>query len=156
MVRTLLMASTLIFVLAVTSFASAASTFAPNRYECKVGNGKVVYTTTSIAGVPTYFYDDGTDKKPFSASGNAILVSPSQLGGIVSVQVGYIPDLSQTVLNLIVPEINLTQQKPTATFTTRLVRTVSLTSIAGPQNVEGVLLSNEFLTADCTAAKVIF
>jgi hypothetical protein len=143
---------------ASVSFASDrfSPTFPPNRYECKTAQGKIVYTTTSLNGTPTFSYDNGTEQKPFSATGNEIQTSKTDLGSIVNVRVSSIPDYSNTELNLILPQVNLSAVTPTVTFSTQLVRTVWKTSIAGRAAVDGVVNTNEFITVDCSASQVIF
>jgi hypothetical protein len=84
----------------------AAQSSTPNLFVLQ-GNGlQVTYATTSIAGEPTFQFNDGQQDQNFS--GDAISVVDSDIGAQVTVTTRKSIDADFTTFTLLVPEIVLT------------------------------------------------
>ncbi len=101
----------------------------PNEYMLKGGNITVNYLTSGFQGQPTLGYNDGQQTKNFS--GGAIRVTPTEIGKLVSVTTVPSVDANHTLFSVLLPEIQLADNKQTQSFKTAGI----VTNQKGPDSV---------------------
>lgn len=132
----------------------------PNLYECsnKAANLKVDYATSSFLGQPTLSVEAGFREmglqNSVSALGDSIETESTQLGTLVSVNAGYVPDYASYRYVLVLPTLRLTDAQHEVRFETQLVRVRQRTTIAGIPS--GVSQDAIYTPVTCTASKVVF
>ena len=143
----------LLFVLATLAASSAAATPA-NFYECRGTKASASYVTQSLAGTVLTITVDGTI---YQAFGEEILDQRTVLGHLLTLTTDVVPDGFTDTLTLLLPDVNITGFGPTtATFATQLFKTRTLTSIGGPQLVDGAIQLNRSAPLKCTATAAVF
>lgn len=147
------MKAILFFGLVLVSGISQAATPA-NLFECSGSGVSVNYTTTTLAGPPSLYFTIGT--KDFSGSGDEITEVATVLGRLLTITRSSVPDLRTDTLTLVLPDVNVSEFGASEEFDTRVYGTRSLTSIGGPQLVEGVIQNNASRLVHCTATAVVF
>jgi hypothetical protein len=113
----------------------AVSVQHPNLFVLTGAGVKIAYSTSSLAGPPLLTYKDG--KQTLTFQGDEIHLSDSDIGQQVTVILEQIPDLRTVTLTLLLPVINL--DEPETRFRTIGIVATHLTSIGGPDLVNGVL-----------------
>ncbi len=124
-----------------------------NLFELRGGGTTITWTPAGIAGRPQLNYDDGDERYSFGP--DALRVSRSPLGRLVTATLSAVPDLASTTLVLVVPQVNLgdrAEQK----IRTLAVLVEDRTSIAGPGPVSGQLQRYKALRLSGTARQVEF
>ncbi len=142
----------LLLVLTALAASSAAATPA-NFYECRGTKVSASYVTQSLAGTVLTITVGGTTYK---AVNEEILDETTVLGHLLTLTTEVIPDAFTDTLTLLLPDVNLTGFGPKATFATQLFKTRTLTSIGGPQLVDGVIQINRSAPLNCTATTAVF
>ena len=105
----------------------------PNLFELRNGNIKIVYSTTSLSGLPLFEYKDRQQTLVFQ--GEEIRQSESEIGRQITVTIEQIPDLQTVTFTLLLPDINL--EGTETRFRTIGITTITRTSIGGPDLVTG-------------------
>lgn len=124
-----------------------------NLFELEGGGATVVYSTTSITGVPQFTYRDADNS--VSRSGTEIRVEETAMGRLVTVNLRQVADAYSLWVTLLVPAVNVPQSGQAA-LQTLAVLTTDCTSIIGPAGVEGQLQSYEALALSGMARTVAF
>jgi hypothetical protein len=125
-----------------------------NLYECTGDEVTINYATSGITGRPTLtvHFRNAT----ITRSGDDIRTEDTVLGSLVTIVRRTIPDLLTATLTLLVPAVNLTANTPAVTFTTSFFTTRTLTSLGGPELVEGLIQRSTSRPVVCHATGVIF
>lgn len=142
----------LLLVLATLSASSVAATPA-NFYECRGTKASASYVTRSLAGTALTITVDGTTHQ---ANNDEILDETTVLGHLLTLTTAVSPDAFTDTLTLLLPDVNVSGFGQKTAFVTRLFKTRTLTSIAGPQLVNGVIQSSSSVPLKCTATAVVF
>ena len=130
----------------------------PTQYTC-VGpkNTRVVYTTTSFAGRPTFSTVFSGMPISFNAQ-SQIKVSRTIIGNLVGAD--FTPansaDIPATFYGVIIPDINLRSTQDRVTFETQAVQTILLTTGHVMHPFYGAAQANSFVPVKCTAEFVVF
>jgi len=107
----------------------------PNSFILKGQDITITYDLTSFSGQPLLAYQK--EGKQLTFMGENIRKLDSEIGQLVSVDIGYIPDLARITLTILIPIIN--HEGAEVPFRTEAIITQHLTSIAGPAMVKGPL-----------------
>ena len=142
------------FALALISAPALAQYVPANLYECAGTNLSVTYSTTSFAGVPQITIE--IDGVAISRRGDEIQSQATVLGSLVTIVRKQIPDLYTDTLTLIAPDVNLKAKGARVGFTTELFSTRTNTTIAGPQQVLGLIQQSTSKRLYCAATAVDF
>lgn len=131
----------------------ARGTARPNLFDLAGGHTTVTYTTTGIAGKPTFSYDDGV--RQVAATGTDIRTKATEIGTLVTVDLDVVADGPTTTVSLLLPTVNLAgaTERPLRTIA---VVTVSKSTIGGPGLVVGQVQSCTTTRLRGTARLVIF
>ncbi len=146
-----------------------AATETPNWVSCKSKDRrdtlKLVYTTTSYHGKPTFTYSrliDGHWSRKIEADGEAIWSAGTVLGNIISAGDPNLspPDRTIQVVSLVLPDINLIPkdpkdpdaEDPEVEFETVVVETTSTLLDSFP----GVVQRSQYFDVTCKAGIVMF
>lgn len=108
----------------------------PNEYELSRDDITLTYSTTSFAGPPSFSFRDAG--REFHFSGEQIRTRATDLGTEVTVTLENIPDDRTVTLTLLVPAINLGEEKEVP-FDTAAIETTSHTTIGGTRSITGPL-----------------
>lgn len=156
------------FTVAALVAAAAASAEQANMYECKHDvNGvgvEVGYTTSSFQGEPTFHLQEKSGSLPvapigaLSKSGEDIRVVKAAPGNLVTVRDdrSVIMDGPSYSYTLVLPDVNLDEALPVATFETMLIRTRHANTIGGPSFVRGPIQDSSYTPVRCEARAVQF
>ena len=126
----------------------------PNQFDLEGDGVSISYSTTSIAGVPQFTYQEGASP-PVNRSGEEIRVlCTGDVGTLVTIDVEQVPDQYTVKLSLLLPTINLPQGFGASALETIAILTTEYTSIAGP--VAGQAQTYEVLMLRGTARMVQF
>lgn len=143
-----------LFMLAFLSIATSSAFAAPaNLFNCTGSNASANFTASGFVGDVLTITFNG---EPFTARNDGIRKEQTVLGNLLTLPTGQIPDLHTDTLTLLLPDVNILNFGGTKSFNTRLMKTRTLTSIAGPQLVDGVIQNNRFISMKCTAELVAF
>ena len=133
----------------LTSMAQATSK--PNYFACEGGDGlRITYNLAAVAK-ETQFTIAGVGLQGDSYVGDEISVTPTPIGQLVTVNVQFIADHSARYLSLVLPNINL-RDNANETINTSTIQTLTRTSIAGPDLVDGAIENSSFHPITCAAA----
>ena len=102
----------------------------PNLYELTGDSVSVTYSTTSFGGQPQFTYKKGRQTLTFT--GGDIKSEETDIGTLVTVNIGAIPDKSTTYYSVLVPHIILGDVGKKQSFRALGITTVRATTIAGP------------------------
>ena len=105
----------------------------PNLFELRSGSIKIVYSTTSLSGMPLLNYEDS--QRTLAFQGDEIRQSDSEIGHQITVTIEQMPDLRTVTFTLLLPDINL--EGTEIRFRTVGITTITRTSIGGPDLVKG-------------------
>ena len=105
----------------------------PNLFELRSGSIKIVYSTTSLSGLPLLNYEDS--QRTLAFQGDEIRQSDSEIGHQITVTIEQMPDLRTVTFTLLLPDINL--EGAETRFRTVGITTITRTSIGGPDLVKG-------------------
>jgi len=125
-----------------------------NLYVCQGDKVAINYSTTGLTGHPTLTVQVGNTT--ITRSGDDIRTEDTVLGSLVTIVRRTISDFLTDTLTLLVPAVNLTANTPDVTFTTSFFATRTLTSLGGPELVEGLIQRSTSQPVVCNAAGVIF
>ena len=106
-----------------------AKQLVPNLFQLSGEGITATYSTTSIDGQPRFTYKKG--RQTLNFAGSDIETANIGIGTLVSVVVARIPDKSSTTFSILLPSIQLTDNRKQA-FRTIGITTVTATTIAGP------------------------
>ncbi len=134
------------------AMAANAATVTPNLYDCKGQGVKVSFSTSSFEGKPHFNITQNGQTHNFR--GEELRATKSVLGTLVTVNLGYTPDLKTDSASLVVPNINLEGNE--LDFGSMLILTTTRTSIAGPALVRGVINPSSYIPVSCKARHVFF
>jgi hypothetical protein len=127
----------------------------PNLFELQGDGATITYSTTSIAGVPQFNYQD--NEHSVNRSGDEIRVEQTEIARLVTVDIEQVPDAYDLSVSLLVPIINLRGQTGEASVQTVAVLTTDRSSaFTGPGGVEGQVQTYETLSLQGTARRVAF
>jgi hypothetical protein len=120
-----------------TSASARAARIAPtsaldeaNLFELRRGRSRITYTVSNIAGEPLVNYTDG-GTPPRTFTGDEVRREKTELGTLVTVTLGVIPDLETRLLTIVLPEVLVNPGTPEP-FSAPVVFTRVEMSIAGP------------------------
>jgi hypothetical protein len=105
----------------------------PNLFELRSGPIKIMYSTTSLSGLPLFNYKDRQQTLAFQ--GEEIRQSDSEIGRQITVTIEQMPDLRTVTFTLLLPDIY--PEGTETRFRTVGVITTTWTSIGGPDLVKG-------------------
>ena len=124
-----------------------------NRFELQRGGTSITYDATSITGKPLLNYDDGTISRSFT--GDEIQTVPTTIGTLLTVDVEFIPDAETKAVTVVLPQVNLKDNKPRR-FRTVVLFTTIRSSFVGPGLVDGPVQTYTARTFRGTASRVNF
>jgi hypothetical protein len=130
----------------------------PTLYQCEGAEGtKVGYTTSSLAGKPT-FSVTFKGQKPVLPPFPKIQRETSTLGDLVSVTDNHmVPvDGPSVIYTLVLPNVVLAEATAQAEFKTQLVRTSVVNPFFHARHYSGPLRLNTFVEVQCKASHVVF
>lgn len=130
-----------------------AAPIAANLFECRGAGISANYSVGSLIGNALTIT---IGKKTFSAANEELREQESVLGNLVTLTTASVPDAFIDTLTVVLPDVNVPAFGDSVEFTTRLVKTRSNTSIAGPQFVNGVVQENLSRLLFCKASAVAF
>jgi len=151
----------LILVMLVASQGALAS-IKPNLYKCKGGDLEILYSTSGFDGRARFSVmnaNDGPTNPGISASGESIKSQKTIVGTLVYAMASAIPDYKTVYGTLVIPKINLSQNRAGASsveFKTTYFETTKKTSIAGPDFVNGLVEDSKTIEVTCTASSVYY
>ena len=132
---------------------AVAATYAqPNLYELTGHQVHIRYSTSSLTGEALLSYRDA--QRNLSFHGDQIRVAPSEIGRLVTVTLGQVPDLQSTTLTLLIPDINL--DSDVVLFKTSAITTTHKTTIGGPDLVGGAIQTYKTMILRGQASQVNF
>jgi hypothetical protein len=141
-------------VFAFLSIAASSVYAAPaNLFSCTGNNATANFTASGFVGDVLTITMGG---KTFTGRNSEIGTEQTVLGDLLTLTTERIPDLHTDTLTLLLPDVNILNFGGTKSFTTRLMSTRTLSSLAGPQLVDGVIQNNRFISMKCTAELVAF
>jgi hypothetical protein len=111
----------------------------------------ISYSTTSITGKPIFNYKDSKGAHNFT--GDGIRTQNTEIGMMVTVLLGAVPDFHVITLTLLLPTINL--DGSARNFKTIAIQTTSKDTIAGESLVKGAVQSYEVIDLQGTANSVM-
>jgi hypothetical protein len=120
----------------------------PNLFELQGDGVTLSYSTSSIAGVPQFSYQD--KGQTVSRSGEEIRTQETELATLVTINVEQIPDAREVTVTLFLPRIVLHQGSTETALATIGVLTTSA------RRVEGQMQSYHTLNLSGTARLVDF
>jgi Mrp family chromosome partitioning ATPase len=123
-----------------------------NHFELRRGGTSITYDATSKTGKPLLTYDDGTISRSFS--GDEIQTVPTTIGTLLTVDVEFIPDAESKAVTVVLPQVNLKDNKPRR-FRTVVLFTTIRSSFVGPGLVEGAVQTYTARTFRGTASFVV-
>ncbi len=101
----------------------------PNQFELQGEGVSIVYSSSSIAGVPQFSYHDAD--WAVSRSGDEIRTEVTEFGTLATIDVANVPDALHLTATLLLPSINLREQNAETPFATITVMTTSARSSEG-------------------------
>lgn len=125
----------------------------PNLFELEGEKLKVTYSTSSIAGGPTFTFQQG--RKILNFKKNEIQTTKTPIGTLVTVVIETVPDLKTVTFSLLLPDVNL-QESTKVSIKAGGILTTSKTSAGGPKLVKGAIQSYKFVNLSGTAKAVQF
>ncbi|APR87081.1 hypothetical protein A7982_12430 [Minicystis rosea] len=125
--------------------------YQPNQFDLFRKDVHVQYATTGIDGLPSLDYRDRKMHKSFR--GEAISVEETSIGRLVSVTIGYVPDMQTVTFSFFLPTLNVERETHVVT---EAIYTTQRTSIAGPSLVKGQIESWRSITLSGMARQVQF
>ena len=124
-----------------------------NLIEVTGGGVSVTYATTGLAGNPSFHYHDAG--RDVTVEGIDIRTKKTELGTLVTIDLGVVLDGPSTSATLLVPTINLAKEAEQRLRTVIIVTTTANT-IGGPSLVMGQLQSYKAIAVRGTAKAVKF
>ncbi len=123
----------------------------PNSYELSCDGVTLNYSTSSFDGSPRLSFRDA--ERDLNFSGEQIRTLVTELGTEVTVTLETIPDARTVTLTLLVPAINLGEEREVE-FATVAIETTNLTTIGGPRFITGPLQTYRVIELTGTARSV--
>lgn len=102
-----------------------------NTFELSGKSIHVSYTSTGIAGQPTFSYRDNQLSRSFS--GEEIRVADTELGQLITVTLEAIPDFKVVTFTLALPIVTVPQINTPIGITVPGITVTNLTTIGGPK-----------------------
>lgn len=102
-----------------------------NTFELRGKSIHVTYTSTGIAGQPTFSYRDNQLSRSFS--GEEIRVEDTELGQLITVTLEAMPDLKVVTFTLALPIVTVPESNTPIGITIPGITVTTLTTIGGPQ-----------------------
>lgn len=126
----------------------------PNSFQLSGDEVEITYASSSYAGEPTFALGGPATELMFR--GDEIQIEEANaLGQLVSVMTDAVADGYTQWLTLLIPPINVTPGEP-ASFSTVAIETRRLTTIAGPDMIDGALQTYRVVQMDGTAELLVF
>jgi len=125
----------------------------PNYFVLKGQDVKITYQTSSLSGQPLLSVQ--YEKKELHFGGEKIRLQETEIGQMVTVDLGFEPDRATKTLTLLIPLINLEGNQSSSFFHTEAIITDHLTSIGGPDLVKGAIQIYRFESLEGTAGIII-
>jgi hypothetical protein len=126
----------------------------PNLFELQGKDTQIIYSTSSIAGVPQFNYQ--TPSLNLNFSDTDIRTQDTEIGREITVTLEQTPDLQTITLTLFIPTINLPPETTKDLIETVAIITTARTSIGGPNLVNGQLQIYDTLALQGIACLVNF
>jgi hypothetical protein len=126
----------------------------PNLFELQGKDTQITYSNSSITGVPQFNYQ--TSSLNLNFSDTDIRAQDTEIGREITVTLEQTPDLQTITLTLLIPTINLPPEVTENPIETVAIITTALTSIGGPNLVDGQLQIYDILSLEGTARLVNF
>lgn len=99
-----------------------------NFFELRRGGSRITYTESNFAGEPVVTYNDGTER---TFTGDEVRRETTELGTLVTVTLGVIPDLERRLLTLVLPQVLVGAGNPEKVSVPVVFHRIEM-SIAGP------------------------
>ncbi len=126
----------------------------PNSYRLRGDGMEITYASSSYSGEPTFALGGPATDVRFR--GDEIQTEETDtLGRLVSVMTDAVADGYTDWLTLLIPPINVTPGEP-ASFSTVAIKTRRLTTIAGPDMIDGALQTYEVIPLEGMAELLLF
>ncbi len=121
----------------------------PNLFQIRGRGLRVTYSTSSISGEPLLSYRGLLGERQFR--GAEIGREQTNIGTLVTVRLGSVPDAETSLFTLLLPRIN-----GDAKFKSVAFHTTARTSIGGPSLVKGPIQGYKLTVIWCLAQVVDF
>ncbi|PYP88623.1 MAG: hypothetical protein DMF61_05405 [Blastocatellia bacterium AA13] len=128
------------------------STQQPNHFDLHGHGTHIVYDTTSFTGKPQFTYTTGGHSQSFT--GDEIRTQDSEIGTLVTVTIFKTVDTGSTTLTLLVPHVNLVNNK--SHIKTEGIITVHHFFASNPGLIKGQLETYQTIALQGTAALLEF
>lgn len=115
---------------------------------------KISYSASSLDGKPQLSYTKGGTTLNFR--GNQVRHKPTEIGTLISVTLKAIPDSRTVVFSLLLPLVNVPDDRPSIAVSIKAIETTNRTSIAGPKLVKGQVQTYKVYSLKGTAQSVLF
>ena len=125
-----------------------------NLFELRNAPISIIFSTSGIDGKPHLTYQKGKTIQNFR--GDQIDQQETAIGTMVSVTLKSAPDLHSIVLSVLLPQVNIPNDKSRVVVKTEAIVTTIRTSIAGPKLVNGSVQTYKFTAMKGYAMSVEF
>ena len=125
-----------------------------NLFDLQNATLKIDFSASSLDGRPQLRYRKGAVDLNFR--GNQIRQKQTEIGTLVSVTLKSVPDSRSIVLSLLLPQVNVPLNHPSAAVSVKAFETTVRTSIGGPNLVNGPVQTYKVYALRGTARSVVF
>lgn len=115
---------------------------------------KVSYSASSLDGKPQLSYQKGAISLNFR--GSQVRHKPTEIGILISVTLKTVPDSRTVVFSLLLPLVNVPDDRPSIPVSIKAIETTNRTSIAGPKLVKGQVQTYKVYSLKGSAQSVLF
>ncbi len=141
--------STLVVLLSAFSVAPAfASSRSANQYVCKTSDLTITFNIAGNSGKPTLQVQRGGQNPRIDTE---VSLEKTSLGTLVIIEKRHIPDLATQVQALLLPAVNLNNDRFQSEFSTLLITTTYPTTFFGTGGVDGPLSNSISEPISCSA-----
>lgn len=115
----------------------------PIAFELSAPLTHIIFMTADATGSPVLVYSHRAETWTFQ--GDEVRMLLTEIGVLVTVTLGHIPDMESNTLTLLLPSVN-PERDGEARVETQLIRTKTRTSIGGPRLVSGQIQLYDAIT----------
>ncbi len=125
-----------------------------NLFELHSFTLKISYSASSLDGKPLLSYHKGSTNLQFR--GNQLRQKQTEIGLLITVTLKMMPDARTTYFTVIIPQVNIPDEREDVHVTVKAIETTSKTTIGGPDLVQGQVQTYKVYSLRGTAKSVLF
>ena len=125
-----------------------------NLFELHTLTLQINYSSSGLDGKPQLTYHKGSTTLTFR--GSQLRQKQTEIGTLVTVTLKTMPDARTIFLTVIIPQVNVADDRPDVQVNVKAIETTSKTSIGGPNLVQGQVQSYKVYSLRGTAKSVLF